>query len=137
MAGFKGTSFVEVIGYVGRDPELRSTASGSHVCNFSIPVEQGYGDNKVTEWYECVAFGKRAETIQSYVKKGSVLRVTGVMSTSKWEKDGVKHQRTSLLVDDFKFLPGNKRNQDADEEPDARPVTDKGKAEPEDEPLPF
>jgi len=131
MAGFKGASFVEVIGYVGRDPELKTTQSGTSVCNFSIPVDQGWGDNLQTEWYNCVAFGKRADTIAKYVQKGSVLRVTGVMSTSQWDKDGVKHQRTSLLVDSFTFLPGGKR----DNESNAKPAGQGGAVE--DGPLPF
>jgi single-strand DNA-binding protein len=131
MAGYAITI---VEGVVAREPELKHTSGGTAVCNFSIPVDCGWGDNKTTEWYNCTCFGKRAEALHQYVKKGTPLGVTGEMQTQKWEdKNGNKQQRTNLIVNDWRFLTG-KRQYQGNDEPDAKAV---GGGEPEDSELPF
>lgn len=77
------------IGNVGKDPELRYTAGGTAVCNFSLAINstRGKGADKQehTEWVRVVAMGKSAEFVGEYVKKGSLLYVEGKFQTRSWE----------------------------------------------------
>ena len=96
---------VILIGRIGQDPEQRQTSNGMAIVNFSLAttdsrkVGEQYQDT--TEWHKCVAFGKTAEFITNYSGKGRLVSVEGKLKTSNWEKDGVKHYKTEILVDTF------------------------------------
>lgn len=113
----KGSQLVVVAGALSRDPEVKATPSGLTITSMSIPVTEKWkkdGELKEkTEWCECVAYGKPAEILAQYLQKGSVVQITGKMDTQKWEKDGVKRQRTVVKVEEFTFLGGNKDGQPA------------------------
>lgn len=99
-----------IIGRVTRDPELRALPSGSNVANFSLATNRVWKDKdqkqqEATEFHNCVAFGKQAETLAQYVKKGQLLYVEGRLQTQSWEKDGVKHYKTEIVVEQFQFGP--------------------------------
>jgi len=104
------------IGYVGRDPEIKTANSGTTIANFSIAVanrqKDARGDWKdVTEWVNLVAFKRTAEIVRDYVVKGSKLYVEGKLTTRNWEgKDGVKHYKTEILVDDIVLLSAKEEN---------------------------
>jgi single-strand DNA-binding protein len=101
----------EGIGNLGSDPDMRYTQSGEPVANFSLACNERYNDKntgeqkEVTEWVNCVAFGRRAEVIQEYCKKGSKLFVEGKLRTRKWQdKDGIDKYTTEVILSGFQFL---------------------------------
>lgn len=71
-------------GNVGKDAELR-TAGGSPVCNFNVAVKQGFGRDAPTAWYRVEVWGKRAESLVSYVKKGGKVAVAGEFIIDEYE----------------------------------------------------
>lgn len=104
---------VQLIGNLTRDPELKSLPSGTEICSFSVATNRTWKDKNTgqkkeeVEFHNCIAFGKTAITIAEYMTKGQQIFVEeGRMKTSNWEKDGVKHYRTEVIVDRFQF--GNK-----------------------------
>lgn len=105
MASFNNCSFS---GYVGRDPELRYFESGKTVANFSIAVDNRQGE---TLWIAVKVWGKGAEVIGNYVKKGSQIIVNGELQQESWEKDGEKKTKIALNCTDFKLV-GSKKDSD-------------------------
>ena len=110
----KGINKAFLLGNVGKDPEIRSTAGGTTVASFSLATAdrqkdaQGNWQDK-TEWHNLVAFNRTAEIIRDYVRKGSQLLVEGKMQTRSWDdKDsGQKKYRTEIFVYDVTLLGGN------------------------------
>ena len=78
-------AYCQVGGSLGRDPESKSTSGGNKVVNFSVAVEQGYGDNKSTGWFNVVAFKETAEFAEKHLKKGSAVRVVGNLQIRSWD----------------------------------------------------
>jgi single-strand DNA-binding protein len=108
----KGTlNKVMLIGRLGRDPELKYTPSGAAVCTFSIATNDSFKkDDKVTEttdWHNCVAWQKLAEICGQYLRKGASVYIEGKQKTRTWEKDGVKHYQTEVIIERMEML-GNK-----------------------------
>ena len=97
---------ITIFGNVGKQPELRTTQQGQKVCGFSIAVNDGYGDNKRTLWFDCSCWGKRGEAIANNVSKGDKLCVTGDLSTREYE--GKTY--LTVNVNDFSFAGGNSDN---------------------------
>jgi single-strand DNA-binding protein len=97
------------VGRLGKDGELRSTNSGDKVLSFSVAIESGYGDKKTTTWMECQFWGKRADAIAQYVRKGDRIGVSGEFSMRKFTaNDGAERQIPSVRVNDVTLL-GEKR----------------------------
>jgi single-strand DNA-binding protein len=97
---------VILIGNVGSDPDVRFTPSGNPVANLSIATDESYKDRQSgqmvpkTEWHRVVAFGKIAEIIQKYVKKGDKLYFEGRLQTRPWkDRNQVQHYTTEIIVD--------------------------------------
>jgi len=102
---------VRLIGRVGKDPEVRFAQSGTAFANFSLATSEKWTDKQtgekkeLTEWSRCSAFGKLAEIIGEYVKKGSLIYVGGRLRTEEWEdKDGIKRSTTKIIVDQMRLL---------------------------------
>ena len=116
----RGFSKAIITGNLTRDPELRTTTSGSSVCSFSVAVNRtfkgGDGENKEEVSYiDCVAWGKLGEVIANYAKKGSGVLVSGRLSQRSFEgKDGVKRSRTEIVAEDFNFVGSNPTSRDGD-----------------------
>lgn len=101
-----------VLGYMGKDPELRYLPSGNAVAEFSVATTEKWKDKnngeqrEHTEWYNCRAFGKLAEIIGEYRKKGDLVLCEGKLRTDKWEgEDGQTHYRTKLNVQNMRGMP--------------------------------
>ncbi|MDD2742540.1 MAG: single-stranded DNA-binding protein [Rhodocyclaceae bacterium] len=99
------------IGNLGRDPEMRYTASGDAICNFSIACSESWKDKATgekkeqTEWVRISFFGKLAEICGQYLKKGSQVYVEGSLRTRKWtDKDGQEKYTTEIRGDEMKML---------------------------------
>lgn len=94
-----------LIGNLGKDPEVRSTPSGTVVANFSLATSERRKDEEHTEWHRCVAFNRTAEVIGEHLTKGSKIAVEGRIQTRKWtDKDGNDRYSTEILVDRFEFV---------------------------------
>ena len=92
---------ITVSGNVGRDPELKYSASGTAVVKFSVADTTGKDDNKKTVWHDVVVFKEQAENVAASIKKGSRVIVTGRLDKSDYTgKDGVKKQRVEVIADD-------------------------------------
>ena len=111
----RGFSKAIITGNLTRDPELRTTPSGSSVCSFSVAVNRVYKDTNGEQkedvsFIDCSAWGKLGEMIGQYAKKGSGVLVSGRLSQRSFEgKDGVKRSRTEIVVEDFNITgPANR-----------------------------
>ena len=108
-----GVNKVIILGRLGADPDLRSSPSGVTSCNLSIATSQSWTDKssgekkEKTEWHRVVFFGRPAEIIDQYVKKGQELYVEGSLSTSKYEKDGIERYTTNIIGSSFNFISGS------------------------------
>lgn len=109
----RGFSKVIIVGNITRDPELRSTPSGTQVCGFSVAVNRNYRDGSGEQkenvsFFDCSAWGKSGEIIAQYAKKGSGILVSGRLEQRSWEdKEGQKRSRVEIVVEDFNFIGGN------------------------------
>lgn len=102
---------VLLYGNLTRDPEMRALPSGQQVANFSIATNRVYKDKdgakkEQTEYHNVVAFGRQADLIGQYMKKGRPLYIEGRLQTRSWEKDGAKQYRTEIVLENFQFGPG-------------------------------
>lgn len=92
---------ITISGNVGRDPELKYSASGTAVVKFSVADTTGKDDNKKTVWHDVVVFKEQAEHVAASVKKGSRVIVTGRLDKNEYTgKDGAKKQRVEVIADD-------------------------------------
>jgi len=104
---------VILIGNLTRDVELKYLPKGTAVCNLSMAVNRRWkteaGEEKEDVYFaECKAFGKQAETIAQYVKKGHPLLVEGRLTREEWDdkKTGDKRSTTRIMIETFQFLKG-------------------------------
>ena len=95
---------VFLTGRVTREWEIRATSNGTTIARNSIAVDSGYGDNKRTDFINLTAFGKTAETLEKYGFKGQKMLIEGRIQTGSYEKDGVKHSTTDIIIDRSEFL---------------------------------
>ena len=112
MRPIKGTvNSVELIGWLGNDPEERFTPSGIAIANFSLGTKR-LGSRQEdgswlyeTDWIDVEAFDKLAETVTANLRKGSRVRVTGSLRTDTWQdRDGHPRKRILVRADDILFL---------------------------------
>lgn len=103
---------VMLIGNLGRDPELKSLPSGSHVASFTMATSRRWKDKngemqEETQWHNVVAWGPQAETIATYLKKGSKVFVEGRLTHRSWDdQQGQKRYVTEVVLESFVFLDG-------------------------------
>lgn len=108
----QGVNKTFLIGHVGQDPTMRYLADGSPIANFTLATSESRKDKETgekvekVEWHRLAAFGKLAEIVQTYVKKGSLLYIEGKNSTSTYDKDGQKHYSTQVIVQVMQMLGG-------------------------------
>jgi single-strand DNA-binding protein len=107
-----GINKVMLIGRLGKDPEARRTNSGSAVANFSVATSENWTDKngqkqEKTEWHRVIVFGKLAEIVSQYVKKGSQIYVEGKLQTRSWQdKDNQTKYTTEIVAQSVQFLGG-------------------------------
>ena len=100
-----------IIGRLVRDPETRSTPSGSTVANFAVATsrvwnDQGGNRQEKTDFHNIVAWGRLAEIIQQYMTKGSLIMVEGRIETRNYEgQDGIKRYRTEIIANNIQMGP--------------------------------
>ena len=100
---------VILMGRLTKDPELRHTGTGTPVATFTVASDNGYGENKKTDFINCVAWNKTAEFVSKWFAKGRMIVLVGRLSTRTWEgEDGRKNYVTEVVVNEVTFA-GEKR----------------------------
>jgi len=139
-----------VYGNLTRDPELRAIPSGSKVATFSVATNRIWKDKagarqEAVDYHNVVVFGRQAEIVSQYLKKGSAALVEGRMQTRSWDgQDGQKKYRTEIVADHVQFgprsgnaasVPANKSNASGETPPpsDNPPVPTEAIEYPEEE----
>jgi single-strand DNA-binding protein len=107
----KSLNKVQLIGNLGRDPELKYTSAGVAVATFSIATSDSWKDQEGniqerTEWHNIVAWRKLAEICGEWLKKGKRVYIEGKLQTRTYEKDGVKKYMTEIVADQLIMLDG-------------------------------
>ncbi|MCX6185396.1 MAG: single-stranded DNA-binding protein [Bacteroidetes bacterium] len=103
---------VRLIGNLGMNPEVKETTNGKKLAKFSVATNESYRDEKgnevkETQWHNLVVWGKQAEIVEKYLKKGSEVAIEGKLSTRNYtDKEGVKRYVTEIVVTEFLMLGG-------------------------------
>jgi len=102
---------VNIIGRLGRDPELRTTPSGKSVCELNLAVDDGWGENKKTAWIGCVLWDKTAEIAAQHLKKGDQCGISGRLTQDTWDdkETGKKQTKTKITAERLHFTGGGKK----------------------------
>ena len=112
---------VFIIGRLGKDPELRYSQAGAAVCNMTIATDESFTDRDGnrqdrTEWHRVTAFQKTAENCANFLAKGSLVHVSGSLTTRKWtDQQGQDRYTTEIKADRVQFLDRKGDNQGADQ----------------------
>lgn len=101
---------VFLYGNLTRDPELKALPSGQNVASFSIATNRVFKDRdgkkqEQAEFHNISVFGRSADLVAQYLKKGGSAFIEGRLQTRSWEKDGQKHYRTEIVADNIQFGP--------------------------------
>jgi len=108
---------VQLIGNLGKDPEVRYTQGGTAVASFSMATSEKWKDKNSgemrerTEWHNIVAWGRLAEVCGEYLHKGKQVYIEGQLKTEKYEKDGVTRYATKITAQSMKMLGSNPQGQ--------------------------
>ena len=129
----RGINKVILVGNLGKDPEIKYTASGAAIANLTIATSESWNDKQSgekvekTEWTRVVAFQRLAEIMGEYLKKGSQIYLEGKLQTRKWQdKDGNDRWTTEVVANDMLMLSGK---------PEGAPAKKEGFRKPADKPV--
>lgn len=99
-------------GNLGKDAEVKHTASGTALCEFSVAVKSGYGDKEKTNWVRCVMFGKKAEgQLPQYLRKGTQVAISGELELQEWEGANGKGAALAVTVQNIDLIGGKQDGQ--------------------------
>lgn len=121
----RGLNKVQIIGHLGKDPEMRYTPSGRPVTTFTVAVSRSWNSadgehHAETEWFNVVAWSNLAETCKQYLAKGRRVYIEGRLQTRRWDdKEGQKHSSVEIVANEMLMLDDrrdstNNHAQDAD-----------------------
>ena len=111
----RGLNKVQIIGHLGREPEMRYTPSGRPVTTFTVAVSRSWNTvdgerHNETEWFNVVAWGNLAEICKQYLTKGQQVYIEGRLQTRRWDdKEGVKHTSVEIVANEMMML-GDRRD---------------------------
>ena len=122
---------VQLIGRMGKDPEIRYTQGSEAVANVSLATSESWKDKngekqEKTEWHNLVFYRRLAEVVGEHLKKGALIYVEGKITTEKYQKDGEDRYVTKIVVSEMKMLGGNKTDGESHVAAPA-PAANKGK----------
>ncbi len=100
---------IQLIGHLGKDPEVRVTPKGSSVCTFSIAVSRRWKsssgeDKEATDWFNVEAWGHLGEICKQYLRKGRLVFLEGQLRTDRYEHDGDTHYYTKVVASQMQML---------------------------------
>ncbi|GAB4541037.1 MAG: hypothetical protein Fur002_08740 [Anaerolineales bacterium] len=137
----KGLNKVQIIGHLGKDPEMRYTPSGKPVTTFSIAVSRAWSSadgerHTETEWFNVVAWSNLAETCKQYLSKGQRVYVEGRLQTRRWDdKEGQKHTSVEIVASEMIMLDRKDSNNNQSQE--AESTSESGASAAPEEEFPF
>jgi single-strand DNA-binding protein len=109
----RGVNKAILVGNLGNDPDMRYTAGGAAIANISIATAESWKDKNTgeqqerTEWHRVVFFGRLAEIVGEYLRKGSQIYVEGRLQTRKWQdKEGQDRYTTEIVANEMQMLGG-------------------------------
>ena len=109
----RGVNKVILVGNLGQDPEVRYMPQGGAVANFSVATSETWTDKNTnekkeqTEWHRVVFYGRLAEIIGEYLRKGSKVYIEGKLKTRKWmDKDNIERYTTEVVGEEMQMLDG-------------------------------
>ena len=110
----KSVNKVILVGRLGKDPELKYTASGTPFCRFSMATDDVWNDKGTgerqerTEWHNIVAWDRLAEICNQYLTKGKLVYIEGSLQTREWDdQEGNKRRTTEVRARDMVMLSGS------------------------------
>ena len=101
---------VNISGNLTREPEVRTSASGSAVMHFGVAVNDRSKNQQTGEWedrpnfIDCTMFGTRAESVSRFMRKGAKVAIEGKLRWSQWERNGEKRSKLEVIVDEIEFM---------------------------------
>lgn len=120
----RGVNKAIILGHVGQDPEMKYTQGGTAIANLSVATSETWKDKNTgeqqtrAEWHRISAFGKLAEIIGQYVKKGSKVYIEGKIQTRKWKgQDGVDRYSTEIVANELQMLDSRSDNSGGQRQP--------------------
>ncbi|MCY3748658.1 MAG: single-stranded DNA-binding protein [Chloroflexi bacterium] len=117
----RGLNRVQIIGNLGRDPEMRFTQGGTPVTNFSVAVSRSWQSRdgelrEETEWFRVVAWTRLAEIANEYLRRGSKVYVEGRLATRTWQdREGNDRTTTELVAQEMIMLGGREESAQRDD----------------------
>lgn len=130
----KSINRITILGAVGQDPEIRYSANGHCIASFSIATsEKRKEQEEVTQWHNCVAFGKLAEIIKEYVVKGSKLYAEGALEYQLVPKEGFTIKYPKIVVNEISMVSQGAQKKEHDKSASFRAALH----ENEDDSIPF
>ena len=107
----RGVNKVILVGNLGRDPEMKYTASGAAIANITVATSESWNDKQTgekvekTEWHRVVVFQRLAEIMGEYLRKGSQVYIEGKLQTRKWQdQNGQDRYTTEVVANDMQML---------------------------------
>ena len=120
----RGINKVILVGNLGNDPDIRYTAGGAAIANISLATTDSWRDKESgeqqerTEWHRVVFFGRLAEIVGEYLKKGSQVYVEGRLQTRKWQdKSGTDRYTTEIVANEMQMLGGRGGGMSSSDQP--------------------
>lgn len=105
-------NLVLLAGNLTRDPQLRYTQGGTSVADFGMAVNRKFGDKEEVTFVDVTCWGKQADVVGEYLKKGRNVFVKGWLKLDQWENDGQKRSKLTVTAERIQFLGGGSKNVD-------------------------
>jgi single-strand DNA-binding protein len=109
----RGVNKVILVGNLGKDPEMKYTASGAAIANITVATSESWNDKQTgekqekTEWHRVVFFRRLAEIVGEYLRKGSQVYIEGKLQTRKWQdQNGQDRYTTEIVANEMQMLGG-------------------------------
>jgi len=115
-------NIVTLTGRLTADPQSRK-AGQYDLVEFSLAVDDGFGDKKKTFFFDCMAWGKTGEAMKQFTSKGSMVGVNGKLQQNRWEKDGKNFSKVVVVADKVEFLGGKNDKAVRDDNLDGGQIT--------------
>ena len=138
----RGLNKVQIIGHLGREPEMRYTPSGRPVTTFTVAVSRSWNTvdgerHNETEWFNVVAWGNLAEICKQYLTKGQQVYIEGRLQTRRWDdKEGVKHTSVEVVANEMMML-GERRDHNNNSQQPSDAISDEGDMAANEDEFPF
>ena len=138
----RGLNKVQIIGHLGRDPEMRYTPSGRPVTTFTVAVSRSWNTadgerHNETEWFNIVAWGNLAEICKQYLNKGQQVYIEGRLQTRRWDdKEGTKHTSVEVVANEMMML-GERRDHNNQPQQPSEAAAEENNIAPNEDEFPF